>query len=62
MILVARPELVDALYGSTILVVAPMGGKQQTSEGVPITKGASLGLVWPLAKFPVRRATVVFVG
>ena len=28
MILVAKPELVDQLYGSTILVVTPVGGDE----------------------------------
>jgi len=30
MILVAKPELVDPLFGSTILVVVPVGGDQHT--------------------------------
>jgi putative transcriptional regulator len=47
MILVARPELVDQLYGSTILVVTPMGGEQHAGFIVNRPTDMTLGQVFP---------------
>jgi putative transcriptional regulator len=47
MILVARPELADQLYGSTILVVTPMGGEQHAGFIVNRPTDMTLGQVFP---------------
>jgi len=47
MILVARPELADQLYGSTILVVTPMGGDQHAGFIVNRPTNMTLGQVFP---------------
>ena len=47
MILVAKPELVDQLYGSTILVVTPMGGEQHAGFIVNRPTDMTLGQVFP---------------
>jgi putative transcriptional regulator len=43
MILVAKPELVDQLYGSTILVVTPVGGDQHVGFIVNRPTNVTLG-------------------
>ena len=43
MILVAKPELADPLYGSTILVVTPMGGEQHAGFIVNRPTNMTLG-------------------
>ena len=47
MILVARPELADQLYGSTILVVTPMGGGQHAGFIVNRPTNMTLGQLFP---------------
>jgi putative transcriptional regulator len=46
-ILVAKPELVDPLYGSTILVVTPVGGDQHVGFIVNRPTKATLGQLFP---------------
>ena len=46
-ILVAKPELRDQLYGSTILVVTPLGGDQHVGFIVNRPSTTSLGTVFP---------------
>ncbi len=46
-ILVAKPELRDQLYGSTILVVTPLGGDQHVGFIVNRPSTVSLGTVFP---------------
>ena len=46
-ILVAKPELHDALYGSTILVVTPVGGDQHVGFIVNRPTDLTLGQVFP---------------
>ena len=43
MILVAKPELADQLYGSTILVVTPVGGDQHAGFIVNRPTNMTLG-------------------
>jgi putative transcriptional regulator len=47
MILVAKPELVDPLYGSTILVVTPVGGGQHAGFIVNRPTNMTLGQLFP---------------
>lgn len=47
LILVAKPELRDQLYGSTILVVTPLGGDQHVGFIVNRPSTTSLGTVFP---------------
>jgi putative transcriptional regulator len=47
MILVAQPELVDQLYGSTILVVIPVGGDQHAGFIVNRPTNVTLGQLFP---------------
>jgi len=47
MILVAKPELVDQLYGSTILVVTPVGGDQHAGFIVNRPTNVTLGQLFP---------------
>jgi putative transcriptional regulator len=47
MILVAKPELVDQLYGSTILVVTPVGGDQHAGFIVNRPTKVTLGQLFP---------------
>ena len=47
MILVAKPELVDQLYGSTILVVTPLGGDQHAGFIVNRPTNVTLGQLFP---------------
>jgi putative transcriptional regulator len=46
-ILVAKPELRDALYGSAILVVKPVGGDQHIGFIVNRPTGVTLGKLFP---------------
>jgi putative transcriptional regulator len=46
-ILVAKPELRDRLYGSAILVVTPLGGDQHVGFIVNRPTNTSLGAVFP---------------
>jgi putative transcriptional regulator len=46
-ILVAKPELRDELYGSTILVVTPLGGDQHAGFIVNRPTGVTLGRLFP---------------
>lgn len=46
-ILVAKPELRDKLYGSSILVVTPLGGDQHVGFIVNRPSTTSLGTVFP---------------
>jgi len=47
MILVAKPEFVDQLYGSTILVVTPVGGDQHAGFIVNRPTNMTLGQLFP---------------
>jgi putative transcriptional regulator len=47
MILVAKPEFVDQLYGSTILVVTPVGGDQHAGFIVNRPTEMTLGQLFP---------------
>ena len=47
MILVAKPELVDQLYGSTILVVTPVGGDRHAGFIVNRPTNVTLGQLFP---------------
>ena len=47
MILVAKPELVDPLFGSTILVVTPVGGDQHAGFIVNRPTKVTLGRLFP---------------
>ena len=47
LILVAKPELSDALYGSTILVVTPIGGDRHAGFIVNRPTNVKLGQVFP---------------
>jgi putative transcriptional regulator len=47
LILVAKPELRDQLYGSTILVVTPLGGDQHVGFIVNRPSTTRLGTVFP---------------
>jgi putative transcriptional regulator len=47
MILVAKPELVDQLYGSTILVVIPVGGDRHAGFIVNRPTNVTLGQLFP---------------
>jgi putative transcriptional regulator len=47
MILVASPELADQLYGSTILVVTPMGAEQHAGFIVNRPTNMTLGQLFP---------------
>jgi putative transcriptional regulator len=47
MILVAKPELVDQLYGSSILVVVPVGGDQHAGFIVNRPTNVRLGQLFP---------------
>jgi len=47
LILVAKPELHDELYGSSILVVTPLGGDQHVGFIVNRPTGVTLGRLFP---------------
>jgi len=47
MILVAKPEFVDQLYGSTILVVTPVGGDRHAGFIVNRPTNTTLGQLFP---------------
>jgi putative transcriptional regulator len=47
LILVAKPELTDALYGSSILVVVPIGGDQHVGFIVNRPTDVTLGKIFP---------------
>jgi putative transcriptional regulator len=47
MILVAKPELVDQLFGSTVLVVTPVGGDQHAGFIVNRPTKVTLGQLFP---------------
>ena len=47
MVLVAKPELVDPLYASTILVVTPVGGDQHAGFIVNRPTNVTLGQLFP---------------
>ena len=46
-VLVAKPELRDELYGSTIIVVTPLGGDQHVGFIVNRSTGITLGSLFP---------------
>src|SRR4029453_7416212 len=62
MILVARPELADQLYGSTILVVTPMGGEQHAGFIVNRPTNMTLGQVFPQDGPSQKVVDPVYVG
>src|SRR2546428_5448891 len=47
LILVAKPELRDGLFGSSILVVKPLGGNQHVGFIVNRPTGVTLGKIFP---------------
>jgi putative transcriptional regulator len=47
LILVAKPELTDVLYGSTVIVVTPIGGEQHAGFIVNRPTGVKLGQIFP---------------
>ncbi len=47
MVLVAKPELKDPLYGATVLVVAPLGGDQHVGFIVNRPTEVTLGKLFP---------------
>jgi putative AlgH/UPF0301 family transcriptional regulator len=51
LILVAKPELHHQLFGSSVLVVAPLGGDQHVGFIVNRPTDATLGKLFPYATF-----------
>jgi putative AlgH/UPF0301 family transcriptional regulator len=62
MILVARPELVDQVYGATILIVTPMGREQHAGFIVNRPGNMTLGQLFPNDR-PLRKVVdPVYLG
>jgi putative transcriptional regulator len=61
-ILVAKPELHDALYGSTILVVTPLGGDQHLGFIVNRPTGVTLGKLFPEHAASQKVIDPVYIG
>jgi putative transcriptional regulator len=61
-ILVAKPELQDELYGSTIIVVAPVGGDQHVGFIVNRATGMKLGSLFPEDGPSQKVAAPVYLG
>jgi putative transcriptional regulator len=61
-ILVAKPELRDKLYGSSILVVTPLGGDQHVGFIVNRPTTTSLGTVFPEHGPSQKVADPVYLG
>jgi putative transcriptional regulator len=62
MILVAKPELVDQLYGSAILVVTPLGGEQHAGFIVNRPTNVTLGQLFPEDGPSQKLVDPVYVG
>jgi len=62
MILVAKPELVDQLYGSTILVVTPVGNDQHAGFIVNRPTNVTLGQLFPEDDPSRKVADPVYLG
>jgi putative transcriptional regulator len=62
MILVAKPELVDQLYGSTILVVTPIGGDQHAGFIVNRPTNVTLGQLFPEGDALQRIVDPIYLG
>jgi len=61
-ILVAKPELRDELYGSSILVVMPLGGDQHAGFIVNRPTGVTLGRLFPEHAASQKVIDPVYVG
>jgi putative transcriptional regulator len=61
-ILVAQPELRDSLFGSSVLVVKPIGGDRHVGFIVNRPSGVSLGSVLPQDAPAQRIADPVYLG
>jgi putative transcriptional regulator len=61
-ILVAKPELRDNLYGSSVLVVKPLGGDQHVGFIVNRPTGVQLGKVFPEHGPSQKIADPVYLG
>jgi len=61
-ILVAKPELRDELYGSSILVVTPLGGDQHVGFIVNRPTGVTLGRLFPEHAASQKVIDPVYVG
>jgi putative transcriptional regulator len=62
MILVAKPELIDQLYGSTILVVTPIGGDQHAGFIVNRPTNITLGQLFPEGDALQRIVDPIYLG
>ena len=62
MILVAKPELADPVYGSTILVVTPVGGDQHAGFIVNRATNVTVGQLFPEDGPSQKIADPVYVG
>ena len=62
MILVAKPELVDPLFGSTILVVTPVGGDQHAGFIVNRPTKVTLGQLFPKDRPSQNVVDPVYLG
>ena len=62
MILVAKPELIDQLYGSTILAVTPVGGDQHAGFIVNRPTNITLGLLFPEGDALQRIVEPIYLG
>jgi putative transcriptional regulator len=62
MVLVAKPELVDQLYGSTILVVTPIGGDQHAGFIVNRPTNVTLGQLFSEDDALQRIVDPVYLG
>jgi len=61
-VLVAKPELRDELYGSTIIVVTPLGGDQHVGFIVNRSTGITLGSLFPADSPSQKVADPVYLG
>src|SRR2546430_443300 len=61
-ILVAKPELRDELYGSTIIVVAPLGGDEHVGFIVNRSTEIKLGNLFPQDGPSQKVADPVYLG
>jgi len=61
-ILVAKPELRDELYGSSILVVTPLGGDQHVGFIVNRPTGIALGRLFPERAASQKMIDPLYVG
>ena len=62
MILVAKPELVDDVYGATVLVVTPLGGDQHAGFIINRPTRATLGQLFPEDAASQKVAEPIYLG